>query len=119
MKFHSPTPLAVSAAVVLGLAGAAALAAPPPDPVDPMQPSTPAQQRLGQVDSPASIQARFEALDLNHDGYVDKTEASANKALSAQFDKLDTNHDGKLSPAEFSKAKGLTPPPTGSDGNMP
>lgn len=118
MKSQFLTPLAVCTAIALGLTGGAALAAPPTEPADPMQPSTSMQQRSGQVDSPASIQARFEALDLNHDGYIDKTEASANKTLGAQFDKLDTNHDGKLSVAEFSKAKGLTPP-MGSNGDQP
>lgn len=115
MKFPTHAFLAASTAIVFGVASAAAFAAPPPDPVDPTQPSTPMQQRSGQMDSPASIQARFEALDLNHDGYIDKTEASANKLLSAQFDQLDTNHDGKLSAAEFSKAKNLTPPSNSSD----
>jgi len=117
MKFRtSPVP-AICAAITFALANAAAFAAPPPDPTDPTQPSTPVQ-RIGQADSPASVQARFEALDLNHDGYIDKTEASANKMLSAQFDKLDLSHDGKLSPAEFAKAKGLASP-TGSGSDQP
>ncbi|HEX7915282.1 EF-hand domain-containing protein [Rudaea sp.] len=117
MKSHTPTVPAVCAAIAFALANATAFAAPPPDPTDPTQPSTP-MQRSGQVESPASLQARFEALDLNHDGYIDKTEASANKMLSAQFDKLDANHDGKLSPAEFAKAKGLAAP-TGSSTDQP
>ena len=115
MKPHTHTFFAASIAIALSVASAAAFAAPPPDPVDPTQPSTPMQQRTGQTDSPASVQARFEALDLNHDGYIDKTEASANKTLSAQFDKLDANHDGKLSLAEFGKAKGLASPTGASD----
>jgi hypothetical protein len=115
MKPLTPKLLAASIAIAFGLNGTAALAAPPPDPTDPTPPSTPTQPHIGQADSPASIQARFEALDLNHDNYVDKTEASANKTLSAQFDKLDANHDGKLSLAEFSKAKGLASPTGASD----
>lgn len=118
MTFRSPAFLAFSTALALGFAGAAALAAPPAEPADPTQPSTPMQQRSGQIDSPASVQARFEALDLNHDGYIDKTEASANKTLTSQFDKLDLNHDGKLSPAEFAKAQGLASP-TGSNTDHP
>ena len=114
MKPLTPKLLAASIAIAFGLNGTAALAA-PPDPADPTQPSSPTQQRTGQADSPASIQARFEALDLNHDNYIDKTEASANKTLSAQFDKLDANHDGKLSLAEFGKAKGLASPTGASD----
>lgn len=116
MTFLTPKLLAVSTAIAFGLNGAAAFAA-PPDQTDPAQPSTPMPQRTGQADSPASVQARFEALDLNHDNSIDKTEASANKALTAQFDKLDVNRDGKLSLAEFSKAKGLTSP-TGA-GDLP
>ena len=106
MKSRTSHFFAASAALAFVVANASAFAAPPSDPSDPTQPSTP-MQHSGQADSPASMQARFEALDLNHDGYIDKTEASANKMLSAQFDKLDTDHDGKLSLAEFSKLKGL------------
>lgn len=115
MKPHTHTVLAVFTAIALGATGGGAFAAPPPDRVDQDQPAAPMQQRSGQVDSPASLQARFEALDLNHDGFVDKAEASANKAVSTQFDKLDANHDGKLSLTEFAKAKGLASP-TGTDG---
>ncbi|MFT3792629.1 MAG: EF-hand domain-containing protein [Rudaea sp.] len=117
MKFRIPGILAVSATITFALANAAAFAAPPQDPADLTPPSTP-MQRSGQADSPASVQARFQALDLDHDNYIDRTEASANKTLSAQFDKLDANHDGKLSLAEFAKARGLASP-TGSDADQP
>lgn len=115
MTFPTPKLLAVSVSIAFGLSSAAAFAAPP---TDPAQSSAPMQHRSGQADSPASVQARFEALDLNHDNYIDKTEASANKTLTAQFDKLDANHDGKLSQAEFGQAKGLASP-TASDGDIP
>ena len=111
-------PISAAASVAFALASAVSFAAAPPDPSDPAQASTPMPQHSGQADSPASIQARFEALDIDHDSYIDKTEASANKTLSAQFDKLDLNHDGKLSLAEFAKAKGLTAP-AGAGGNLP
>ncbi len=117
MKSLIPKLLTISSAVAFGLGSAAAFAAPPPDPTNPTnptQPSTP-MQHTGQADSPASVQARFQALDLNHDNYIDKTEAAANKTLTAQFDKLDANRDGKLSLSEFGNAKGLTPPSAAGD----
>ncbi len=42
--------------------------------------------------------SRFAARDTNHDGYIDKSEASAD--MSARFDEMDTDHDGRLSPDE-------------------
>jgi len=53
------------------------------------------------------MQAKFDSLDLNHDGYVDKQEAAADTKLANQFAKIDTNKDTKLSITEFSSAKGL------------
>jgi Ca2+-binding EF-hand superfamily protein len=53
------------------------------------------------------MQSKFDALDLNHDGYVDKQEAAVEAKLSNQFAKIDANKDGKLSITEFSNAKGL------------
>ena len=53
------------------------------------------------------MQSKFDALDVNHDGYIDKQEAAADAALKNQFAKIDANKDAKLTITEFSSAKGL------------
>ena len=49
-----------------------------------------------------SAQEKFKNLDTNHDGYISKEEAAANKWLSKDWSKADTNKDGKLEESEFS-----------------
>jgi len=117
MKLQTPL-LTLATAAMLTL-GATALAAPPTTSQTPAAPPTTSQTATDQdpaaqmdktstsADTSISMQARFQALDTNGDGYIDRTEAAVNSALLAQFDKLDVNHDGKLSPAEFANAKGL------------
>jgi hypothetical protein len=56
--------------------------------------------------SPAAYE-KFDAIDVDHDGSIDKKEAEASKALSTQFSKLDTNKDGKLSVTEFNNASNM------------
>jgi Ca2+-binding EF-hand superfamily protein len=46
---------------------------------------------------PDSSTARFDALDVNHDGVVSQYEYDSDVALAA----LDSNHDGHVSPAEL------------------
>jgi Ca2+-binding EF-hand superfamily protein len=53
------------------------------------------------------MQSKFDSLDVNHDGYIDKQEAAADSKLKNQFAKVDANKDAKLSITEFSSAKGL------------
>jgi Ca2+-binding EF-hand superfamily protein len=63
------------------------------------------------------IQNRFNAVDTNHDGFLDANEVNAmqqkeiqqakaveQQKLDAEFTKLDTNKDGQLSKAEFMAA---------------
>jgi Ca2+-binding EF-hand superfamily protein len=65
----------------------------------------------------ATIQARFNAIDANHDGAIDPAELAAaqlkqveqarllqERRLDAEFTRLDTNRDGQLSKAEFMAA---------------
>lgn len=65
----------------------------------------------------ATVQARFNAIDTNHDGVLDANEVAAaqqkelqqaraieQQRLEAEFTKLDTNKDGQLSRAEFMAA---------------
>jgi len=110
---------------VLGLAliAASAFAASPPADPDPMSKSTPMQdnQSSSQSTSPysstdsssssskltVSMQTKFDSLDTNRDGYIDKQEAAADPQLAKQFERLDANKDAKLSMTEFNNAKGL------------
>lgn len=82
---------------------------------------TPATAPAGQPAKPitraeflANVKARFDAVDTNHDGYIEENEIAAaqqkefqqlqnvqQQKISAEFTRLDTNHDGKLSTAEF------------------
>lgn len=53
-----------------------------------------------------SAEPGFNNLDKNHDGYISRSEARADKDLAKKFKEADTNHDGKLSRAEYLKVKG-------------
>ena len=46
----------------------------------------------------------FAALDMNHDGYLSKSETSKMKGFDKAFDEADANHDGRLDSDEFVKA---------------
>lgn len=58
-------------------------------------------------DATASVQAKFDAIDTDHDGTIDRQEAAASDVLASQFDALDSSGDGKLSLAEFTAASNL------------
>lgn len=121
LHLHSPALLAGGLALALTAVGALA-AAPPadPDPTSrgtpmedtglPAKPSTTPYSNTS-TQSPSSktisMQSKFDSLDVNHDGYIDKQEAAADITLSKQFAKLDANKDSKLSMTEFNSAKGL------------
>jgi hypothetical protein len=47
----------------------------------------------------------FEALDVDHDGGIAMWEAQADPSLVTRFDALDRNGDGKLDRAEYSAAR--------------
>lgn len=120
---RSSTLLASGLALALTAAGVFA-ASPPADP-DPTakgtpmedttmpktQSTTPYSTSSSTSSDPSSqtisMQSKFDSLDVNHDGYIDKQEAAADSKLKQQFAKLDANKDTKLSVTEFSNAKGL------------
>jgi Ca2+-binding EF-hand superfamily protein len=65
----------------------------------------------------ANLKARFDAVDTNHDGYLEENEIAAaqqqelqrlqaaeQQQLEAEFNRLDANHDGMLSKQEFMAA---------------
>jgi hypothetical protein len=57
---------------------------------------------LAQTSAPATSQGHgqhFDAMDTNHDGAIDKTEAKGR--LAKAFDKIDSNKDGKLTKDEI------------------
>jgi hypothetical protein len=45
----------------------------------------------------------FQALDSNHDGVIEETEAAFEPALWAQFRKADTDHNLRISSEEFER----------------
>jgi len=58
-------------------------------------------------DVTADVHAKFDALDVDHDGTIDQHEAAVSNILGSQFSGLDSNGDGKLSMSEFSAASDL------------
>jgi len=68
------------------------------------------------TDSRSAAQTKFDALDANHDGYIDKQEAAVSKPLANEFAKLDSNKDSKLSLMEFQSVKDLASIKTSKDG---
>ena len=55
----------------------------------------------GQNDIAAFLEQRFNAVDTNHDGVLDREEANAMPMLKAYFDKVDSNKDGKVTLQEY------------------
>lgn len=78
------------------------------------QPTTPAPSSSTSTKSTA--QTKFDALDSNHDGYIDKQEAAVSKPLANEFAKIDSNKDNKLSLIEFQNVKDLASIKTSKDG---
>jgi len=76
------------------------------------QPAAP----VASTDSKSAAQVKFDALDSNHDGYIDKQEAAVSKPLANEFAKLDSNKDNKLSLIEFQNVKDLASIKTSKDG---
>jgi Ca2+-binding EF-hand superfamily protein len=76
------------------------------------QPATPAPS----TDTKTVAQTKFDALDTNHDGYIDKSEAAVSKPLANEFAKIDSNKDSKLSLIEFQSVKDLASIKTSKDG---
>ena len=48
-----------------------------------------------------TAQARFESLDRDRDGAVNKREAKSDTSIAAQFDSWDINLDGYITRAEY------------------
>jgi len=68
------------------------------------------------TDAKSAAQTKFDLLDANHDGYIDKQEAAVSKPLANEFAKLDSNKDTKLSLIEFQSVKDLASIKTAKDG---
>lgn len=79
----------------------------PPTQSMPMTPPTPALDVAEATGSVAGVKAKFDALDSNHDGVIDQSEAAASNILLNQFAALDSSADGKLTLAEFTAANDL------------
>jgi len=59
-------------------------------------------QNAPATDSAWQPSDHFKARDTNHDGFIDKSEAS--QKMAARFDTIDADHDGKISPDEMKGA---------------
>jgi Ca2+-binding EF-hand superfamily protein len=103
--------LLFSAAIALALPAAAFAQ------TKPAAPAAQAPQSMSKADFLKQVDARFAAIDTNHDGSVTKDEVAAmqakalaeaqaaeQKSIEADFKKLDTNKDNSLSLAEFKAA---------------
>ena len=44
---------------------------------------------------------KFEALDTNKDGVIDRKEAAADASVAAAFDRIDAGGKGELTPEDF------------------
>ncbi|HEY2394771.1 MAG TPA: EF-hand domain-containing protein [Rudaea sp.] len=103
-------------ALILSTGAAIAAAQDPPAPTQP-NPETPPNQSTPMTPpqpvtdkselAVAGVQTKFDALDTNHDGFIDQAEAAASDVLAGQFATLDASGDGKLSLAEFTSARNL------------
>jgi flagellar capping protein FliD len=73
------------------------------------EPAMPPEDTLAEANTgvPAGVRAKFEALDTDHDGSIDKIEAAASDVLASQFSTLDSSGDGKLSLTEFAAASNI------------
>lgn len=80
-------------------------------------PAASAQKPMTRAEFIANVQARFKAMDTNHDGVLNSAEVAAaqqkeiaeataveQQRAETEFTRLDTNHDGQLSKAEFMAA---------------
>lgn len=52
---------------------------------------------------PSSGMSSMAQLDVNKDGFVDKSEVPSGNELAGKFARLDSNSDGKLDAAEFAR----------------
>jgi len=65
------------------------------------------KRNMRRYDGTAHLDQRFNAADANHDGELDRGEASAMPMLKKYFDKVDTNKDGKITRKEYFDAMPL------------
>ncbi len=67
----------------------------------PAQQPMPPQSTVPVDSNKAVLDARFDAMDANHDGFLAKDEVAKDRQLSQNFAVWDTNGDGKISRSEF------------------
>ncbi len=76
--------------------------------MNPPPPSTPKPPMSSSTQSSGDPGTLMQRLDANKDGYIEKSEAAKDPALSKVFDKADANHDGKLDRIELAAATKMT-----------
>jgi sporulation protein YlmC with PRC-barrel domain len=60
----------------------------------------------------------FQQLDMNHDGYITRSEASRDSTVMSHWRELDRNNDGRIDNAEFSAFEQSSTEPRPSGDNM-
>lgn len=79
-------------AALLALSSAALAQTPPQTPPPPSS-----------LDPSANAMTSMAQLDVNRDGYIDKSEVPSGNELAGKFSRLDQNSDGKLDAEEFAR----------------
>jgi hypothetical protein len=93
--------LALAAAMAVGAGTVAAQDARSNDPTSKQEPMTAPPPATTQATNKSEVlQARFDAMDKNHDGFLTKEEVGKDRQLSQNFAVWDSNSDGKISRGE-------------------
>ncbi len=63
------------------------------------------------ADLKARLEARFDRVDANHDGKLDRADAEARRSqrIAQRFDRIDTDRNGAISKDEFAAAEARRP----------
>lgn len=116
------TAIALAAAMAMPIGVLAASNAPPPNTSPTNSPPDKSDRAAPAETSNTQNMPSFKQLDKNKDGFVSRDEAHKSPSISARFDALDLDGDGKLSRSEMDAAQRPAaggPSKSGNMGNSP